>query len=152
MKHLTSLAYPVLAVLLLVVVDMKDARTGKKEKIKDSKSVIAAASGGGFGLVIILIVILMICRRYKQRKKPQKGVVSLKEIPQSEFFDGLSTFGTQGNDGYDEDNPLYNKVATLNELNVKKIPRDCLRYIEPLAEGAFGKVRTLHLNLLQELL
>ena len=131
---------------------MKNARTRKKERIKDNKSVIAAASGGGFGLVIILIVIFMICRRCKQRRKPQKGVVSLKEIPQSEFFDGLSTFGTQGNDGYDEDNPLYNKVATLNELNVKKIRRDCLRYIEPLAEGAFGKVRNLQLDLLRDLL
>ena len=125
---------------------MKNARNRKQGKIKDSKSLIAAASGGGFGFVLILIAVLIICRRYKQKKKPQKGIVSLTEIPQSEFFDGLSTFGAQGNDGYDEDNPLYNKVATLNELNVKKVPRDCLRYIEPLAEGAFGKVRTLHQN------
>ena len=65
--------------------------------------------------------------------------MSMQNMPNSDFFDGLTAAST--NQDYQEDNPLYNnKKFRLDDLNVEKISRERLRYIEPLAEGAFGKV------------
>ena len=82
---------------------------------------------------------LFIVRRCRLKSGHQNRQVSMQTLPNSDFFDGL-TAASLTNEGCDEDNPLYNKTVRLDDLNVENIVRDRLRYIEPIAEGAFGKV------------
>ena len=81
---------------------------------------------------------LFLFRRYQIKARSRNGPVSMENMPNSDFFDGLTAANT--NHDYQGDNPLYNKTVRLDDLKVEKISRERLRYIEPLAEGAFGKV------------
>ena len=88
-------------------------------------------------------------RRYRLKARDRNGPVPMQNMPTSDFFDGLTAASI--NQDYQEDNPLYrNKTVRLDDLNVEKISRERLRYIEPLAEGAFGKVGSL-IVILQEI-
>ena len=91
---------------------------------------------------MLLVAVLFIVRRCRRKMRNHNGQVSMQSMPNSDFFDGL-TAASSTNEGCDEDNPLYNKVTRLDDLNAEKIARERLRYIEPIAEGAFGKVSCL---------
>ena len=120
------------------------ANSGKsnEDEKPNTLTLVAAGSGGGLLFVVTLVSILFFVRRYRLKTGNGNGPVSMENMPNSDFFDGLTAAST--NHEYQEDNPLYNsKTVQLDDLKVEKISRDRLRYIEPLAEGAFGKVSSL---------
>ena len=119
----------------------KNSNQKNEDKAPKTVTLVIAASGGGLLFVIILVSMLFLFRRYQMKARSRNGPVSMENMPNSEFFDGLTAAST--NQDYQGDNPLYNKTVRLDDLNVGKIPRERLRYIEPLAEGAFGKVSYL---------
>ncbi|XP_065065361.1 muscle, skeletal receptor tyrosine-protein kinase-like isoform X2 [Rhopilema esculentum] len=120
---------------------LRKSKAGDKdnEKKQDSLTLILSAAGGGLGLVIILVILLLSYRRCKMQSNRQARSVSMRNIPKSDFFDGMTAASTT-NDAYDEDNPLYNKTVHFEDMSLEKISRERLKYIEPIAEGAFGKV------------
>lgn len=104
---------------------------------------LASAAGGGGLFLIVVVAIIFKCRKSRQKRNEREGgVVSMENLPDSDFCDGL-TEGCSSNIAYTGDNPLYSKEVGLDTLDVTIIPREQLRYIEPLAEGAFGKVSQL---------
>eukprot|EP00794_Sanderia_malayensis_P019018 gene19018-20930_t len=119
-----------------------------KKPTKSNKNIIiaAAAGGGGAGLLLLIIVTAILIRRKANQTVRQGKQVNLHSLPNSDFYDGLTTVAAGNNMSNlaytgDTGSPLvYSKQINLDDIDAEVVPRESLKFIEPLAEGAFGKV------------